>query len=367
MKHPFAAPTLLNPLVEYVNNKNLYLLQASTASTVISSYFASVTNKVVVFFWLEYNRPAYIEKLLELNHQYYLKTGKLKNYFVFVSVHDYPAELKEKYKEYFTLIVDPLLYRHYSDHVPPADIAHGHKDLHFLSINNRASPHRQLTYYFFEKFDLRKKSYFSYHGSLKRSSLKSHNELSDNYPPDNSIWYLNGLDLNQLNAQLPVTIPGDVFDNSVTEDCDWTHGQEFFYKNTFCSVVLDTYCSEDYVVLDEKVFKPIAYGHPFLLLCNQGGLKTLQSIGFKTFGDFWDESYDDLQGYDRLEAIFKLVLEIEKWSIDHMNLVYNKMLPIIKHNQEHFYNTLPAVFAEHQTELFSRIKSIVVEKEKLLG
>jgi hypothetical protein len=121
------------------------------------------------------------------------------------------------------------------------------------------------------------------------------------------------------------------------------------------------------VVLDEKVFKPIAYGHPFLLLCNQGGLRTLRSIGFKTFGEFWDESYDDLQGYDRLEAIFKLILEIEKWSIDDINLVYNKMLPIIKHNQEHFYNALPAVFEQHQEELFSQIKSIVVEKEKLLG
>ena len=197
--------------------------------------------------------------------------------------------------------------------------------------------------------------------------MRSHNELSDHYPPDNSIWYLQGLDLNALNQQIPVTIPGDVFDNSVREDCDWTHGQEFFYKNTFCSFVLDTYCSEDHVVLDEKVFKPIAYGHPFLLLCNQGGLRTLRSIGFKTFGEFWDESYDDLQGYDRLEAIFKLILEIEKWSIDDINLVYNKMLPIIKHNQEHFYNALPAVFEQHQEELFSQIKSIVVEKEKLLG
>lgn len=367
MKHPFVAPTLLDPLIDYVDRDSLMLVQASTANSVISSYFAPVKNKVIVFFWLEYNRPAYIERLLEQHHQYYLKTGKLKNYFVFVSVHDYPADIKERYQDHFTLIVDPLLYRHYTDHVPAANIEHGHKDLHFLSINNRASPHRQLAYYFFEKFDLRKKSYFSYHGSLKRSSLKSHHELSDNYPPDNNIWYLAGLDLNRLNQQLPVTIPGDTFNNAVTEDCDWTHGQDFFYKNTFCSFVLDTYCSEDHVVLDEKSFKPLAYGHPFLLLCNRGGLKTLQSIGFKTFGDFWDESYDDLQGYDRLEAIFKLILEIEKWSIDQINLVYNNMLPVIKHNQEHFYKSLPVMFEQHQPQLFSRIKSIVVEKETLLG
>jgi hypothetical protein len=367
MKHPFAAPTLLNPLVEYVDSPALYLLQASMANRVISTCFSSVTNRVIVFFWLEYNRPKYLEQLLEQHHRYYLQTGRLKNYFIFLSVHDYPAELKEKYHEHFTLITDPLLYRHYSDHVPSADITHGHKKLHFLSVNNRASPHRQLTYYFFEKFGLRKKSYFSYHGSLARSSLRSHSEISKHYPPDNPIWYLQGMDLEKLNQQIPVTISGDQFDNSVGEDCDWSHGKEFFYADTFCSLVLDTYCSEDHVVLDEKVFKPIAYGHPFLLLCNRGGLKTLQSIGFKTFGDFWDESYDDLQGYERLETIFKLMLEIEKWSVNDINAIYNKMLPILKHNQEHFYKTLPDLFEQRQVDLFDKIKQLVIQKQKLLG
>lgn len=365
MTHPFAAPSLLDPLKQFVNSSYLFVMQASTSNAIISNYFYNVKNKVIVFFWLEYNRSKYLEQLLEQHHQYYLQTGNLKNYFIFLSVHDYPKELKEKYHKHFTLIVDPLLYRHYSDHVPPANINHGYKTLHFLSVNNRASPHRQLTYYFFEKFGLRKKSYFSYHGSLVRSSLQSHCEISKHYPPDNPVWYLQGLNLDQLNQQIPVTIPGDKFDNSIKEDCDWTHGQEFFYKDTFCSLVLDTYCSEDQVVLDEKVFKPIAYGHPFLLLCNRGGLKTLRSIGFQTFGDFWDESYDDLQGYERLETIFKLMLEIEKWSIDHINTVYNNMKPILEHNQQHFYNTLPEHFKNHSVDLFDHIKNLVLEKQKL--
>jgi hypothetical protein len=367
MTHPFAAPSLLDPLRQFVDCPSLLLMQASTANTTISNYFSNVKNKVVVFFWLEYNRTKYLETLLEQHHQYYLKHGHLKNYFIFLSVHDYPQQLKEKYKDHFTLIVDPLLYRHYTDHVPPAQIKHGHKHLHFLSVNNRASPHRQLTYYFFEKFGLRKKSYFSYHGSLARSSLRSHDEISKHYPPDNPIWYLQGMDLEKLNQQIPVTISGDCFDNSASEDCDWSHGQEFFYSDTFCSLVLDTYCSEDQVVLDEKSFKPIAYGHPFLLLCNRGGLKTLRSIGFKTFGDYWDESYDNLQGYDRLETIFKLMLEIEKWSVEDINSVYTDMQPILEHNRQHFYKTLPEQFEKHSVSLFSDIKNLVFEKQKLFG
>jgi hypothetical protein len=32
---------------------------------------------------------------------------------------------------------------------------------------------------------------------------------------------------------------------------------------------------------------------PFVIVGTQGSLKYLRSYGFKTFGDLWDESYDD--------------------------------------------------------------------------
>jgi hypothetical protein len=45
--------------------------------------------------------------------------------------------------------------------------------------------------------------------------------------------------------------------------------------------------------LTEKTFKPIAMGMPFVIVGTQGSLRYLRSYGFKTFGDLWDESYDD--------------------------------------------------------------------------
>jgi len=45
--------------------------------------------------------------------------------------------------------------------------------------------------------------------------------------------------------------------------------------------------------LTEKTFKPIALGMPFIIVGTQGSLRYLRSYGFKTFGDLWDESYDD--------------------------------------------------------------------------
>ena len=37
----------------------------------------------------------------------------------------------------------------------------------------------------------------------------------------------------------------------------------------------------------------LSHCHPFVMVSKKGTLKYLRDIGFKTFGDFWDESYDD--------------------------------------------------------------------------
>jgi len=44
--------------------------------------------------------------------------------------------------------------------------------------------------------------------------------------------------------------------------------------------------------LTDKVAKPLVSGKPFLLLCGKHSLKHLRDLGFVTFTDFIDESYD---------------------------------------------------------------------------
>jgi hypothetical protein len=45
--------------------------------------------------------------------------------------------------------------------------------------------------------------------------------------------------------------------------------------------------------LTDKVAKPLVSGKPFLLLCGQNSLKHLRDLGFVTFSDYIDESYDN--------------------------------------------------------------------------
>ena len=42
-------------------------------------------------------------------------------------------------------------------------------------------------------------------------------------------------------------------------------------------------------------------------------LKKLRELGFKTFGNFWDESYDEIEDkMERLEKVFEVIAYIDK-------------------------------------------------------
>lgn len=90
--------------------------------------------------------------------------------------------------------------------------------------------------------------------------------------------------------------------------------------------------------LTEKIFKPICMQMPFVLSSTQGSLAYLRSYGFQTFGDIWDESYDE-EPDDRLRLI--KVAELLRSLEDQGKLrqdLFESCLDIVQHNFQHFYN-----------------------------
>jgi hypothetical protein len=87
--------------------------------------------------------------------------------------------------------------------------------------------------------------------------------------------------------------------------------------------------------LTEKTFKPIALGMPFVIVGTQGSLKYLRSYGFKTFGDLWDESYDDEpDDSKRIEKIAQILKHLEH---SDRQTIFESAHEIIEHNWNHFY------------------------------
>ena len=79
-------------------------------------------------------------------------------------------------------------------------------------------------------------------------------------------------------------------------------------------LVTETVAGDDHhghVFLTEKTFKPILLKMGFVIAGRMGVLKKLRDLGFKTFSDYWDESYDTMDWWpDRRDALVKTIEDI---------------------------------------------------------
>jgi len=107
-----------------------------------------------------------------------------------------------------------------------------------------------------------------------------------------------------------------------------------WYDNTYFSLVSETEISiHTKLHITEKTFKPIAFYHPFLLWAQPGVLTHLKSLGFETYENLFDESYDQTDNLNlRLEKIINNVKNFQQLTYD--NITIEKTL----HNHNLFFN-----------------------------
>lgn len=83
------------------------------------------------------------------------------------------------------------------------------------------------------------------------------------------------------------------------------------YLDTYFSLVTETVFDYPYTFRTEKIWKPIAIGHPFIAVANTGYYRDLHHLGFKTFGNIIDESFDKIENnQDRLNRIVAVVKDL---------------------------------------------------------
>jgi hypothetical protein len=87
-------------------------------------------------------------------------------------------------------------------------------------------------------------------------------------------------------------------------------------------------------------------------------LRYLRSYGFKTFGDFWDESYDDeADDIKRIEKIALVLQKLDNLDLHHKNMLFHSAREIIEHNWNHFYNGgFEKILWQELTSMMSTIK-----------
>ena len=98
----------------------------------------------------------------------------------------------------------------------------------------------------------------------------------------------------------------------------------------------------------EKTARPLATKTPFLIMAAPNYIKNLRRLGFRSFGQFWDESYDYQQGVQRVFSIQRIIADLAK--LDHKQLqdMYQQMRPVLDHN----YNVYKALTGEKILSVF---------------
>jgi hypothetical protein len=105
------------------------------------------------------------------------------------------------------------------------------------------------------------------------------------------------------------------------------------YRDTYFSLVTETVFDYPYSFRTEKIWKPIAIGHPFIAVANCGYYRDLQHLGFRTFGHVIDESFDQISNnQDRLQRIVQIVQDLCQQDLaSFLEQCYNTC----KYNQQH--------------------------------
>ena len=97
----------------------------------------------------------------------------------------------------------------------------------------------------------------------------------------------------QIDELLPMNV--DVTDMRI--NLAYGIGSEFlrkeYYKQSYFTIVTETNYTKSFPLhFTEKIFRPIIYRHPFIAVGNCGLLRELRNLGYKTYNNIIDESYD---------------------------------------------------------------------------
>ena len=271
----------------------------------------------------------------------FVKLNKLQNVTVYVSFEDPKQVYKDTYSfeiQRQDATLNALTNRYKT---LERDFIGALIDKKFWCGNWRYESHRHIITAFASQLDTEYSWYYrdNEHRVLENIWFDI-NDLKHRHQVIDGIYYLNdnpkGIDIIAEAVDISGTIE-DKFIRPIGTKMSGPILEEYtnpnLYGNTFCSIVNYSTFDEPFPSYDEKVLNCFINRRPFVFCGPPGSLDLMRKDGFKTFGDFWDESYDNEWDHTkRLEMIFDLLLEIDSWSLEKCKDVYTKMLSIVTHN-----------------------------------
>jgi hypothetical protein len=214
------------------------------------------------------------------------------------------------------------------------------KPYKFLFLNGRSRPHRKYLWQRFRQLGLLDQSLWTMLDSrpIRRSEMQlieSGSELADEITPiqhlPSKYEYHQYRDVElTINPSDRKFVKHDLFNNTWGE----VYLQTEPYRDTYFSVITETVFGEsNHSFRTEKIVKPLAIGHPWLVAANRGYYRDLRNLGFQTFGHAIDESFDLIDSpQDRINRIVAVVDDLCRQDLaSFLDSCYN----VCKYNQQH--------------------------------
>jgi hypothetical protein len=190
---------------------------------------------------------------------------------------------------------------------------------------------------------------------------------------DHAIWsYNTELDCGDTLTDCPVSldyypglkdymielfVSGPHWADSLTADAHNDHEHQVLehFRDSYFQVILETHFDADGsggTFITEKTFKAIKNCQPFVIFGPQGTLAQLRDMGYRTFDDVIDNSYDLIpHNNERWEAVLWSISQLMECSDLHN--WYQSCIPDLVHNQRIFQGDLQARLNRVTERLFS--------------
>lgn len=375
-------------LFEKNNDLNLYVIEilyVQRLEEIFNNIPPSTINflnenniKILIYFPLEgFKLDLYDSWFLKLHHlfvKYNLNT--VKKYFIYnnLTIEQQYQDLTTKQllptgTEFTKVFGYPYFHLEYyhtamqrhaefpKEKINTSNLVNKEKD--FLSLNSKIRAHRVLVISELYRRNIASNSFISFMGSpfdhpettidYAKKTLDLAfaeipfvpKEIQDGVSNYTKNWQPLMLDISDISTS-------EIYINSVVSE---------YYEKSYFSLVTET-GMDHYLRLTEKTFKPIANYHPFIIIGCHGTLEYLRSLGYQTFPELFDESYD--QETNIAKRLLMIVDQVEKFvklSTEEKDKKYQQVHEKVLHNANLFFNVLPEINRLQFVNMFKEINN----------
>ena len=263
-----------------------------------------------------------------------------QNKMALVGCGDMEPELPHLF--YDSYLCKPYEYKENLEQCARADEIYAKLDkpYKFLFLNGRTRPHRK---YMIES--LRPLLDQALWTNLDNTPVYNHTYQTDLLSRPSSIQLLPAkYEVPQFQSGLALSQPTGFVKNQLFNDL-WgeIYIQAEPYIDTYFSLIAETVCDYPYSLRSEKIYKPIAMGHPWIVAANCGFYRDIKNQGFQTYGNLIDESFDLIENnQDRLDRIVTVVQDLCQQDLAQFLVAAEH---VSKYNKQHMADLGPKIRA----------------------